>query len=183
MELTHHPDHQERRESQLEMLREMIFRSFPQISYHGTIVAGGDRGSWSAGHTEDADLIRTLKGTCWAQIPADFLARNQGNFVLLTAKAFAAFIPAWLVFALENDFSGAEFIVYTFSPLDLQASGPTRPLSVEMFRALNPPQRRALHLFLQAVMEHDGKSHVRDYAAAAADTVDELISVFESGTI
>ncbi len=168
--------------SQIEPLRQMILRSFPPSFYFGTVVAGGDDGPWipstQGDPADDEDLFRMLKHSRWTDVPADFIDNHLGAFVLLTAPAFAAFIPAWLIFSLENNLKGAEFIVYTFAP----PPGTTqiRPLSIEMFRALNPQQSRTLHTFLQITAAHDRSHIVREQALAAADAIDKLISVFES---
>jgi hypothetical protein len=181
------PDDRSERRRQVAPLREMIFRSFPPFTYSETIVAGGDYGPLSDDPsqviTADESLFYTLKGKRWTEIPLQFLDHHQGDFVLLTAQAFAAFIPAWLVFCIDNDFCGAEFIVYTFASRDPQSSSQIRQLSIEMFQALNPQQRRTLLIFLQAIAMYDPSPHIRDYAEAAAHTVDNLISVFQSNSI
>ena len=172
-------------QSQIEPLRQQILRAFPPSPYDGTIIAGGDDGPWiPAPHgtpSDDEDLFRMLKHSSWADIPADFIAHHLGAFVLLTASAFAAFIPAWLIYSLENNLKGAEFVVYTFGPIDPSGSTQIRPLSIEMFRALSPPQRRAVHAFLQATAAHDRSYAVREQAVTAAEAIEKLISVFESG--
>ena len=164
---------------QIEPLRQMILRSFPPSLYYGTVVAGGDEGPWNTATHDDEDLFRMLNHNRWTDIPAAFIDRHLGDFVLLTEPAFVAFIPAWLIFSLENNLKGAEFVVYTFAP----PLGTTqiRPLSIEMFRALTPQQRRTLHAFLQVTAAHDRSHAVREQALAAADAIDKLISVFESG--
>ena len=168
---------------QLEPLHEMVFASFPPVTYYGTVVAGGDDGPWPGDETDDEDLFRMLKQRRWTDIPADFINRHLGAFVLLTAQAFATFIPAWLIFSLEHNFKGAEFVVFTFGPQDLDAPTHIRPLSVEMFRVLTPLQRRTLHLFLQATAAHLATSPLGNHALVASDTVDSLISVFEANRI
>jgi len=168
---------------QLEPLHEMVFASFPPVTYYGTVVAGGDEGPWPGDETDDEDLFRMLKQRRWTDIPADFINRHLGAFVLLTAQAFATFIPAWLVFSIDNNFKGAEFVAYTFAPTDLDGPTHIRPLSVEMFRVLTPLQRRTLHLFLQAAAAHFSATPLGNHALAASDTVDSLISVFEANRI
>ena len=168
--------------SQIEPLRQMILRSFPPSFYFGIVVAGGDGGPWipstQGDPADDEDLFRMLKHSRWTDVPADFIEQHLGAFVLLTESAFAAFIPAWLIFSLENNLKGAEFVAHTFAP----PAGTTqiRPLSIEMFRALNPQQSRTLHAFLQITAAHDRSHLIREQALAAADAIDKLISVFES---
>lgn len=181
------PDDQTERRRQNAPLREMIFRFFPQSVYTGTIIAGGDVDDGpqqlSTKSSDERALVHMLKGKRWTEIPLQFLDQHQGDFVLLAAEAFAAFIPAWLVFALDNDFTGAEYIVYTFAPRDPQGSSQIRQISIEMFQALSPLQRRTLLIFLQAIAMYDPSDYVRDYAEAAVDAVDNLISVFQTNSI
>jgi hypothetical protein len=168
---------------EVEPLSQRILDAFPPVTYKGTVVAGGDQGPWvpapSGLPSDDEDLFRMLKHSRWTGIPADFIDDHLGAFVLLTAPAFAAFIPAWLIYSLQNNLKGAEFIVYTFAPID-PSSTQIRPLSIEMFRALTPPQSRILHTFLQLTASYGRSSPVREQALTAADAIEKLISVFES---
>jgi hypothetical protein len=174
-------------QNQIEPLRQQILRSFPPSIYAGTVIAGGDEGPWipapAGTPSDDEDLFRMLKHSRWTDIPADFVDHHLGAFVLLTAPAFAAFIPAWLIFSLENNLKGAEFVVYTFGPIDPTGSTQIRPLSIEMFRALTPQQRRTVHAFLQITAAHDRSYAIREQALTAADAIEKLISVFESSRL
>src|ERR1700737_1896289 len=105
--------------SDLEALRNMILRTFPSFIYSGTVVAGGDHGPWTEA-IHDEDLYRTLKLQRWTDIPPGFIERHPGDFVLLTAPALAAFLPAWLIFSLDNSYQATEFVAHTFAPQDPQ---------------------------------------------------------------
>lgn len=184
------PYESDQRRRHVNALCEAIFYAFPPEPYTGTILAGGDT---FPGHDypheaqPEEDIVRSLKHQRWTHIPASFLERHLGDFVFLTAEAFTAFIPAWLLFALDNDNQGGEFIAYTFAPDEVHEASPNenpsqlqiRPLTVEMFRALTPPQRRVIRDFLIYLSEHHASDFIADRAAAAVDTVSNLITVFE----
>ena len=167
---------------QMKILSERIIRAFPPVHQRGPILAGGDKGPWTLEQFHEEDLLNHLKGGFWTQVPPEIIARHLGDFVLLTADAFATYVPAWLLYALYNDNQGAEFIAHTFTPQEADGSRKIRPLSVEMFRALTPLQRSALRDFLIFLSEFHPDDYIADRAAAAVDAVADLITIFKSST-
>jgi hypothetical protein len=173
---------------QLESLWNKIVRSFPPTLPDAPILAGGDEIPTPSGHNanplppsppDHQDLLRSLKDQRWDHLSPEFVERHLGDFVLLSAPAFAAYIPAWLLFSLGHTLQGAEFIAYTFTPDEMQSSSRIRSLSVEMFRALDPTQRRVLRDFLIYTAEFHPSDYVADHAAAAVDAISDLIAIFE----
>lgn len=166
---------------QRKILCERIFQSFPEVVYRGVILAGGDQNAATPHPFHMEDLLHNLKSKCWTQVPPEFVERQLGSFIHLTAGAFAAYIPAWLLYSLAHDNHGAEFVAYTFAPEDAHGKTVIRPLSVEMCRALTPLQRRALLDFLIYQSEYLASDAMADRAAAAVDAVASLIAIFEPG--
>jgi hypothetical protein len=167
---------------QLKILSERIIRAFPPRAPRGAILAGGDKGPWTLEQFHEEDLLNNLRDKLWTQVPPEIIARHLGDFVLLTADGFATYIPAWLLYALYNDNQGAEFIAHTFTPNEADGSFKIRPLSVEMFRALDPSQRGALRDFLIYLSEFHPVDYIADRAAAAVDAIADLIAIFKSST-
>jgi hypothetical protein len=166
---------------QRKVLCERIFQAFPDVVYGGSILAGGDQNAVTSQPFNMVDLLHSLKDKCWTQIQPEFIERQLGSFIHLTAGAFAAYIPAWLLYSLSHDNRGAEFVAYTFAPDDAHGKTVIRPLSVEMCRALAPSQRRALLDFLLYQSEYLVSDAIADRAAAAVDAVASLIAIFEPG--
>jgi hypothetical protein len=165
---------------QLHKLSENILRSFPPQDLNIAILAGGDKGPWTLDQLHEEDLLHNLKGRRWTQIPPEVIARHLGDFVLLTAEAFATYIPAWLLFALYNHNQGGEFVAHTFAPEESNGSNLIRPIAVDMFRALRRTQRLVLRDFLIYLAEYHESDLVADRAAAAVDAIADLITIFES---
>jgi hypothetical protein len=117
---------------------------------------------WSQQIDDDLDLSRVLKGKAWPSLPADLIELHALNLPLLTPSALAAFLPAWLLRALEENGEKVvrEYVVCLFSPHNPEANWQIRSRE-ERLSILTEPQRHALAEFLILVCEHEASEYVR----------------------
>jgi hypothetical protein len=170
----------------------MILRAFLPEAYYGTIVADGDNGPWTP-ELGDQGLYLTLKHQRWTDTPIEFLARHPGDFVLLTAEAFAAFLPAWLLVSLDNESQGAERVADTYAPdaaANLSGTGEFQAgelkiseRSIARFRPLTVSEHHIVCAFLEHIAQFHPSVLLADRVAAAADTVDNLVLALEPGPL
>ncbi len=149
-------------------LREMVRQAFPTETYDG-MVTRYDPGPWTEELDEEQALYETLKGRSWPDIPSDFLCHYPDAFCLLAPEALAAFIPAWLMYSLENlqgENEIREFLIYTFSPPGY---------SWEYLSPLTSQQRSTVRALLAEFAENEPNAFVREHAAKALARVDELL--------
>jgi hypothetical protein len=86
--------------------------AFPPQPFHGVVSTHDEC-------DEGIALRRELTGKQWDEVPAEFVDQNSGSLPLLESDALVAFLPAWLLRAIE-DFNPAslvlEFTLYFLSP-------------------------------------------------------------------
>ena len=82
-----------------------------------------------------------MLGRQWTEVSRDIVYAIPSGFCLLTNDALVAFLPVWILSALENitgENQERDFFIYAFSPGE-QAS--QNDFKLGMLRALNPDQR------------------------------------------
>lgn len=77
----------------LATLRDQIRLAFPVAPFDGPITV--------CDCEECMEISNALRGKCWDEVSAEFLHLSCSP-VLLTAEAFCAFLPAYLLRALED---------------------------------------------------------------------------------
>ena len=159
-------------------LRDSVPRIFPPVVYQGPVTRFD--GAWLQELTEenailddDKFLYEELLGRQWTEVPRDVVHAIPALFVLLTHEALVAFLPAWIMCALE-DINGEnevrEYFIYLFSP-DEQAS--QNDFKLGMLRALNPDQRSLLRSVLMEFAQRERNKYVRGHASAAVKFIDD----------
>jgi hypothetical protein len=142
-------------------LRESIRRSFPAEPYRGKVTPND--GEWTPELDEDQDLYGALNARRWTEVPTQLLHSQPDAYVLLTDQAFAAFLPAWLMFSLEDMDAENEvrnFLVYAFSN------------TLRQFRVLNPEQRLTVRSLLEEFAERETSAPIRALATQAVALID-----------
>jgi hypothetical protein len=144
----------------IESVRSSIQSAFPDFIYSGPItVADGKSGE---DYDEPEALYNALHGRSWSEISASFIRGNPHGLVLLTAEAFVAYLPAWLIEGLSEP-EVAEVMVYTFSPED---DNDQRLMEYRML-SMNSIQMKALSAFLTRFAQTTSSQSVKDSVAQA----------------
>src|SRR6266436_3269447 len=134
-------------------LREQIRLAFPATLFYGPIT--------SCDCEECKDIQQELRHKRWDEIPAEFLDLTCSP-MLLTPEAFNAFLPAYILRALDDLSRHAvvvEFTVYSLCPGDPQEDGPevgARRVSdlLERARLMSAAQIQAIRAFLVFIQEN-----------------------------
>ena len=168
-------------DEKIERLRESIRRAFPAETYTGEVTRYDSELSSELREDqesleEDQDLFRALKGRKWTEVPRESLQHLPDGYVLLSDKAFVAFLAFWLVRALENmdgENEDRNFLVYAFSPkYDMTPDMTYRVF--ERLRFLNSEQRQAVRSLLMEFTERGTVPFVRNLAVQAVALIDSL---------
>lgn len=134
-------------------------------------VTPADASEWAEQLDDDLDLAQNLKGKSWTSIPRDFVERHYSDLPLLTPLAFASFLPAWLLCALEtldgtNDVR--DHVVFHFFPHESDRKFPILAAWREdRLNRLSEEQRSVIRRFLEFVANRERSRFVRDKALEA----------------
>jgi hypothetical protein len=165
-------------DERLAALRDAVPRVFPSFLYRGPITRYD--GAWLQELTEENAipedykyLYEELHGRQWTEAPKDLVHAIPAFFLFLTHEALVAFLPAWIMCALE-DINGKnevrEYFIYPFSP-SKEAS--QRDFELGMLRALNPDQRSLLRSVLVEFAQRERSEYLRGHASAAVKFIDD----------
>jgi hypothetical protein len=144
------------------VLRDNIIAAFPQSVFSGAIT--GVDGRTDEELDEEQALYNALHGRKWSDIEGSFVSSYPDGISLLTDQAFAAFLPAWLVAALDND-NVRELLVYFFSPSTHQTSERRE----RRIQQLTLPQKKVLQAFLGYCFEVEASEFVKEHARSAVE--------------
>jgi hypothetical protein len=150
------------RDARIALLRDSIRRSFTDVTYIGKVTANDDQID-DPELDEDRDLYEALKVRHWTEVKTDLLQQLPSGYGLLTDEALVAFLPAWLMHALENMDGQNEvrnFLAYSFSH------------TMRQFRVLNSEQQSTVRSLLVEISETDPSSFIRDHAIQAIALID-----------
>src|SRR5438270_12079349 len=91
--------------------RQMLRAAFPPVPFGGLVTI----------HKcdEGRELLSELPGKTWTEVPSSFIAENSLSLPLLEPDALVAFLPAWLIHAVEKldqDNQVLEFTLYFLAP-------------------------------------------------------------------
>src|SRR6266481_4393519 len=134
------------REKAAELLRAKIRVAFPDARFSGPITEV-DELLPDDERDEEQPLYDGLRGRKWSEIEASFVVSNVDGISLLTDEAYAAFLPAWLVAALEDD-EVRELLVYGFSPVSQDGR-----MSESMARQMTEREDRRIRQLTSAQLE------------------------------
>ncbi len=150
-------------------LRARIEEVFPAERCHGPITRFD--GHHEEEFDEDQLLYQGLLGRTWKEISGQFIREHPGGLVLLTPEAFVAFLPAWLLFALD-DMAGENevrsFVIYVFSPKTELLPNTSSGIR-DRFGNLNAEQQKTTRKFLAYCYIQEQSEFLR---ARAKDAVD-----------
>lgn len=140
-------------------IKDRIRAAFPAVPFDG-IVTGCEC-------DECTDIRLKLQGKQWDEISEQFIDLTCSP-VLLTPEAFCAFLPSYMVRALDladqRDNNVVEFTVYSLSPGD--GEGPHDPGEVEWrqkrARLMNREQIEAVRWFLLFIAEKSPEREWRE---------------------
>jgi hypothetical protein len=157
-----------------EQLGDQIRAAFPPARFYGSIT--------SCNCDECTDIRDQVRDKRWDEIPTAFLDLTCGP-TLLTPEALHAFLPAYLLRALDGLSQRTvvlEFTVYSLCPNDPEENGLEEDASgdkkmnrlLEQARLMSPAQVQAICAFLQFVKEkaNDGE-WLQRFVTPALETV------------
>ncbi|HEX4227211.1 MAG TPA: DUF6714 family protein [Bryobacteraceae bacterium] len=158
-------------------LRKQIAKAFPAEPFLGDITPD-DGHKWCEELDDALDLAVNLKGKTWSAVPQDFVDRHAGDLPLLSPRAFAAFLPAWLDGALvdtHNESDVRDHVVFVFAPF--QNDQPwSKAFRRSRLLCLDADQIRVIRGFLTFISNTDPSSFLR---ACALDALTELTELFD----
>lgn len=101
-------------EKKLESLKNRVLKSFADVQYPKGIIAPHEC-------DECFDLRKTFKNQNWKTIDTKIIEENYSQLPLFSDEAFHYFLPAYLIYSLENfndadDNMVCEFTIYGVSP-------------------------------------------------------------------
>ena len=156
-------------------LRELVRLAFPAEAYTGRITQHDEKLD-DPEFDEERALYEALNGRKWTDVPRTLLDSQPDGYVLLTDKAFAAFLAAWLMRSLENidaENEVRDFVVYAFSPKHDMVPDTTEFI-LRRLGCLSPEQRATLHSLLMEFAERDPSAFRRKLASQAVALFDSL---------
>jgi hypothetical protein len=162
-------------------VRSAIRRAFPAFVFRGSITPV-DGCPWSEELDDEIYLYEGLRDKSWIDVSDEFVRRHDGDLPLLTAEAFAAFLPAWMMSGL-NDPSGKnpvlEFTVYSLAPPDSCGNDAVVQAALEKrwrdrVSLLNPDQLAVVITFAEFVAECELTSSLRSDALYAKNELAKL---------
>jgi hypothetical protein len=145
-----------------QVLRDNIIAAFPGSVFSGPITRVDGRTDEAL--EEEQALYNALRARKWSDIEGSFVSSNVDGIALLTDQAFAAFLPAWLIAALDEN-EVREMLVYFFSPSAHEPSE-SRDRRIEQ---LTLPQKKVLRAFLTYCFEVEDSEFVKEHARSAAE--------------
>lgn len=154
-------------EQAAELLLIQIKTAFPDAIFSGSITAVD--GSQQEELDEELTLYTNLSGKRWSDIPHSFIENYPDGIVLLTAAAFAAFLPAWLTCAIARE-KVREMTAYMFSSDD---SGPSVFMG-NLINQLSNSQKKALQSYLAYCADFESDPDIKERFRSAADHVKKL---------
>jgi len=123
---------------------------------------------------EDQFVFEALSGRTWKEVPRQFVREHPGSLVLLGPEAFSAFLPIWLLCAMEemnHENEVRELLIYSFCPKpDLVPD--TSFLIRDWLRQLNSEQRQTVRAFLAYCSSAEPSPFLRAHASRAVEFID-----------
>jgi hypothetical protein len=140
-------------------LRDQIREAFPATQFYGPVT--------SCDCEECTHIREELRHKRWDEISTTFLDFTSSP-TLLTPEAFNAFLPAYLLRALDDLDRHSEFTVYCLCPDN--EDGVSHLL--QRARLMNPVQIQAIRAFLVFVQENAGDAEwFRPFITGALEKV------------
>lgn len=133
-----------------QQLRDQIREAFPATEFCGPIT--------TCDCQECTDIREELRHKRWDEISTAFLDFTCSP-MLLTPEAFNAFLPAYLLRALDDlgRYSAVvEFTVYSLCPDKPENNDVSSRLLLQRVRLMSPLQIQAIRAFLMFVQENAG---------------------------
>jgi len=156
------------------LLRRAITTAFPPAVFRGAVtLADGEQ--WAEAIDDDLYLRDNLYGRAWTDVPDEIIDRHADGLSLLTADAFATFLPSWLVRSLDRldgENEVRELTIYQFCG----GGGPPLPQNVQAhfdtchlakLKQLNAVQLTVLREFLSLVGMRERNPYIRESAQEA----------------
>ena len=163
------PENNER-ESEIAALRKMICESFPDEKFDGMQFPGDGE------ELDDArELYYTLRNLKWSEVPEAFIRSYPSELGLLEHAEFVAFLPAWLLQALEDAGKAnpvREYMIYMFDPHDRATISKSH--MVRRVQQMNPAQRATVRSVLETLKQHEPSKFIRENAERAVAFIENL---------
>ena len=140
----------------IRQLKDELEAAFPDTPYTGE-VTHADGEPFSEEIDDDLALFRYLSGRDWKSIEPSFVDFQYASLPLLTDAAFVAFLPAWLLRALDPQRTEAPVrahLVFTLAA-GLRKGGEDR------LKLLNERQRNVVMIVLTHILGTEHGERVR----------------------
>jgi hypothetical protein len=140
----------------LDILKQNIIEAFYDVPYPKSSIAPHEC-------EECREIRETFAGKNWKNIESKILEENYGIIPLFSPEAFHYFLPAYMVYSLENTRENYlnevfEFTVYTLVPSKDIKENPS--YWIERFRSFTPDQWNLIFEFLDAAEETKEFEHI-----------------------
>lgn len=149
-------------------LRRQISAAFPALPFRGRVT--------DCTCEECGSLSENLRDKSWTEVPDDFVDLTCSP-ILLTASAFHAFLPAYMLRSLDSlaeEQNVVEFTVYSLSPRLPEDDGPNpqNQRLTERAKLMTAEQILAIRNFLSHVLSCAPDSEwLNDFIGAALSSV------------
>ena len=148
------------------LLQKRIEDAFGDMPFNGPITSVD--GMENEELDEQRLLYAELHAKRWRDISPDFIKAYPDGVVLLSDDAYAAFLPAWILCALEDE-KVRELLIYQFSP-----ETPSDRIHHRVLQ-LTTTQRGALLEFLTYCISLEASHHIKEAARKAVVFVSRLV--------
>ena len=142
-----------------EEFKQDLIRAFPPGPFYGLVSTHDEC-------DDGIDLRRMLPGKRWDEVPADFIDFNSAPLPLMEHRALVAFLPAWLLRAMERLVEGSvlsEYTMYFFCP-GSEDEGWEEERIAQLIRLFDAPQRVVISDYLRAIAEREALKYWHPYA-------------------
>lgn len=161
--------------TQLENLKRKIIEAFTDVSYPNGVIA-----------PHECDKCRKLRKTFyrknWKTIDSKILEENYSKLPLFSSEAFQYFLPAYLIYSLENfnDNDVCEFTIYNLSESEKELKENLdfyRKYFQERFGNFTMEQVNSIYEFLSLVEseENEDFEFLREHAKMGRKVLKEFI--------
>ena len=126
-----------------------------EMAFAGT-PCPGDGGLLHPQCMDDGDVKDFYGRTDWRSVPDEIIDRNNASLCFFSAEAYRFYVPAYLIWVLNNfascDSSTVDSTIYSFTP----GKGDLRQFSLSKYALFNAAQRTAVLDFLEYLANHGG---------------------------
>ncbi len=102
---------------------------------------------------DDSDIEDFYGGVGWRDVPSKMIDKNSASLCFFSPEAFQYYLPAYMIWVLQNYTTDSITISTTISSLNAEP-GDLRRFVLSKLSLLTKPQRMAIIAFLEFLRDH-----------------------------